>query len=980
MDEDNEVEIIASINKGTELITFDKAHELQYKGYCRVKATEFHQAVIISQDGEEDHLATIYRQFILVKNMLCILGPKKTGDMILFFADEERCKKIYDFVIRKKAKYKCIPPQELVLQQLYKERFLNPLLDSVNVTQNERLKEIAQLIKDEDSLVNNVKSASCDAENDIKDIKPIVDVKLKEISLPESGSTTSIDNNGRDLESTEESLPNENSSELQNSTTNGSRKRPSPLSDDKNDNTEEPPIKKEKDDERPMRIIVYPSDFLLLDEKNPFGNEKKLHIYTSSEKHSWYEFLFDADKKKYLCDGCQRVGKIIEAECHLFDGEHYVTVDEVEHICEELCHPTNNDNVQEMDHAVQGNDNEVTADDNDKESSLNVLDAITEPETSNNFVKNNISEVNEYKFELVNDSEKGNQNIVTEETSAAVQKPITPADVIVEDNNASDECNRNKTETSRNVPELPRRDFTPGEIFGSNDYSCLQPVFVQQPVLYATSTTLPTSYSDRPPVTPMIKSNNMFYSHPVIQKVQPNITQQNSFTGSRHYVNWQFRPNLVMPPNFSQPNISFQPSNYQSSLHTGFSHSLSSAVHNQHGPSMSSFNNSFGRINTISRPSNSVLPFYSYIQNAPSNSTSANSNGVFPSHCFNNPQTSAAINQSGTLNSQVLSNQSLQSSDILNTTSSSSKNTTPSLISILSGTNQNNASSTSSAINENISPTSQTVLTNSTPSGIFYASNRTMINGTVIKSDSFSLGPDKKGVANMKIEVKMSSDHTYVYTFSSSQNAYSCDKCRQKGGWKLAKLCQLSSGEICVMLDENKHICTMPYSNEILLHNGYEIIKSDGFNPFLIIFNSVNMDLGYEFRLSSNKFICKNCKSLKKHVTARLCVDQNDKSCVALNTETHECQMQDFVANKRIIKAPGYRKIPVSNTKNDIVVFYGHIHYRKFLQDSTNSFYCEGCKNGGRDTFIKVLRNQNDEEFLLVCGLHLCDPLLCSQF
>uniref|UniRef100_A0A914Q6P0 Uncharacterized protein n=1 Tax=Panagrolaimus davidi TaxID=227884 RepID=A0A914Q6P0_9BILA len=834
--------------------------------------------------------------------------------------------------------------------------------------------------------------------------------------------------------------------ELQNSTTNGngSRKRPSPLSDDKNDNTKEPPIKKEKEnyDERPMRIIVYPGDFLLLEEKNPLGNDKKLHIYTSSEKNSWYEFLFNADKKIYLCDGCQRVGKIIEAECHLFNGEHYVTVDEVEHICEELSHPTNNENVGEMDHAVQGteNDNEVTADENDKESSLNVLDAITEPETSNNFAKNIISEVNEYTFELVKDSEKENQNIVTKETSAAVQKPITPTDVIVEDNNVSDECERNQSEASPNVHELSGRDFTPGEIFGSDNYSYSPPVtekraeaistssseyqcdemkeilsetqatisqaesvtetnnisngcqvnppypvngacnevFVQQPILYTTSTTLPTGFSNRPPVTPMIRPNNMVYSHPVIQKVQPNITQQNRFIGPQHYVNWQFRPNPAMPSNSSQPNLSFQPSNVRSSPHTGFSHSPSSAVPNQHGPSMSSFNNSFGRINNTSSSSNSVLPYYSYIQNA--HSTFANSNGLFPSHCFNNPQTSAAINQSGALNSQVLSTQSLQSSDILNTTSSSSRNTTPSLISALLATNQNNASSISSAINKSIPPTSRTVLTNLTPSGILYASNRTMINGTVIKSDSFSLGPDKKGVANMKIEVKMPSDQTYVYTFFSSQNAYSCDKCRQKGGKTLAKLCHLSSGEICVMLDENKHICTMPYSNEIVLHNGYEIIKSDGVNPFLIIFNSDNMDLGYEFRLSSNKFICRNCESLKKYVTARLCVDQHGLSCIALNTETHECQMQNFVANKRIIKAPGYTKIPVSNTKNDIVVFYEHIYYRKFLQDSTNRFYCEGCKNGGRDTFIKVLRNQNDEEFLLVCGLHLCDPLLCSQF
>uniref|UniRef100_A0A914YXQ4 Uncharacterized protein n=1 Tax=Panagrolaimus superbus TaxID=310955 RepID=A0A914YXQ4_9BILA len=904
----NEIEVLSVMPeakmKHVELLTFNKIHELEYKGYCQVKANEFQQSLIIEQDGETDRLAPINREFIRFKNMLCILAPNQKNDIIIFFKKEQACKRIHDFVTKKKSKYNCIA-SHVTVEQLYKERFLTPLLTAVDRTQNMRLIEIAKVLNDEDSPAETVNKYVCDIDDDMYDVKPFSVIKSEFLPLAEN--IPLVNSAGISSILTTGSLPNENSSLCQN------------LS------TEKPPLNRKRS---------YPSSDANLDHIENAAIEK-LHVYTSSDKEFWYEFICNADNGLYFCDGCQKDGKLIEAEIHFHENEYFVTVDDVEHICKELTHPPN--------------DPQAASENND-------------------------------------DFEKENEDAATNKTFSDVQEQsiliapiIEPCDVI------SNPCETilNKSEFS-SQPTSPR-SYNPREIFAPDN------VIPKDGTPAAASETIATG------VMPLLESISANSSSTVGANVPDSAIHVSTFSGNgidyRMPVNQNgSSPRFIHRPiNESFPvnapgNVDYVPRSVLSTLlmsspsvysnnprppvNAPFSPLNGDQMSNSPFPWMSSFVPP--PLSTHSASRFMVPSFYAYQQLCPdrvgSNLASSSiqprssqSNSFLTSHSDNNRvQKNFNISPASMPADQIphamfACNNSMGAfSDRNNFSRSLNSNSV--LISMLSKQNV---------------PSNPGIPTSS-------GSYKPTADG-----ENFLLSPNQKGVPNMKLEIKMTNNQSYIYTFYSAQDAYLCERCKNKGQKTSAKLCQIPSGEICVVLGEMKHICTMPYTNEILLYSCYEISKIDGGYCTLTIFDSVNMDLGYEYQCISNKstakFVCKNCDKLKKkEVTARICVDHNDKQCIALNTDAHECKMQNFVHNGRIVKQPGYKKIKTSNGEEGILIFYDQVKYRRFIRDrSTNDYHCEACKNAnGRNTIIKIRKDQNNQEFLFVCGLHWCKPLL----
>uniref|UniRef100_A0AC34FK75 Uncharacterized protein n=1 Tax=Panagrolaimus sp. ES5 TaxID=591445 RepID=A0AC34FK75_9BILA len=1089
----NEVEMLSVIpatkNKNAELLTFNKAHELQHDGYCKIKANEFNQSVIIEQDGEKDRFAPISREFIRVK----------------------------------KSKYNFTAPQESVLQQLYQERFLTPLLSAAERTQNERLKEIAKLLidnpidtlnKDADDVDNAIKDAklSCsvkselkeiakllidtpvdtlnkdadDVDNDIEDVKPGCSVK-SELS-PASGSTPPIDNDDRCSKLTTDSLPSEvlNESLIPSTEESHKRKQSSPSPDISNDNdtVAEPPNKilKENDfdDTIPIKKILYSSSFHLSDDKTPPGIDNKLHVYSSCDKKSWYEFMRDGDKDLYFCNGCQNNGKLIEAEIHLYEGEYFVTVDDVEHICKELTQPPNNETIEEsvlgtISHECTenakfefrrktGNDedypNLIIFDENDKEmcylydyeekkkvfhcgscqSMGNFVEAkISSSENVKNIIENGVHICSSVPYStLVSTSEKvcefsendvdqrkgavqDCQNVEISSNNPSVNNVTeSSADIDSQKNNdyetvseqmddsekENGDVSKEKIKSVTSPPKSPRM-YNPREIFG--------PEIVIPKSKVASITTVPKTIItiEMPVLEPLDMQSssspsgeNVPHSHiDAPPTSDPNPINKNIssptfiYSPVNGYHPFNTRNSGYVPRTFIYTLPTYSPSinanNSRTSANVSSAVTASPAVNHMYYSNpqfQSSSINTAPRLATNSANRFMRPTFYGHQQfysnhvgsnlafsNAPSTSSQSNipmgpgggNNGVQTNLNF-----SSAIQVPPSATS--FNNYLGESSDISDNSLTSDVSDT-SIPSTSSRTNENPTIAASSLPSPILSNNNQNVATASTSSGMFCASNEIHVNGLLIKGDNFVLSPNQKGVPNMKLEVIMPSKQTYNYTFYVTQDAYHCDKCRQKGQKTSAKLCQLPSGEICVMLDEKKHICTMPYTNEILLYSGYEITKTDGGLPTLTVFDSINMDLGYEYQnvKSSTKFTCKNCERLnKKDVSARICVDEKDVQCIALNTVAHECKMLNFVRNGKIIKQGGYKKIKTSNGEEEIMIIYGQNQYRKFVLDpSTNDYYCLSCKNdGGKNTFIKIQKDKNDQEFLFACGFHWCKP------
>uniref|UniRef100_A0A914XUN4 Uncharacterized protein n=1 Tax=Panagrolaimus superbus TaxID=310955 RepID=A0A914XUN4_9BILA len=322
------------MNNITELLKFSKDYKLQYKGVCSIFIDTTKLSLIIQQNGEEDLMAPFSRNFIFSKEMLCALGPKKTNDIALFFSKEGTCKKVYDCIIDQKVKNTSYKPLgENDIKQLFNERFISPLFDAFKDSTNLRFKEIV-------TSTINVLVGNSEEEN--------VDY-LTDSSLTFDNVESTNDNAiPRTNVKTEVSLPSEpiNMAPIDLSFQQGNEASSIAFSEYQTsyldhsetsnyENGDESDVEHQAKKRRCSVKDTCKTKWLQPDEFEVINAiQRKLMVFTSSDKQFCFEFSWHLNTETFYCRGCKKLGISIKAKIlkHL-NGNLYAEVSDISHKC-----------------------------------------------------------------------------------------------------------------------------------------------------------------------------------------------------------------------------------------------------------------------------------------------------------------------------------------------------------------------------------------------------------------------------------------------------------------------------------------------------------------------------------------------------------------------------------------------------------------------------------------------------------------------
>uniref|UniRef100_A0AC34FMU0 Uncharacterized protein n=1 Tax=Panagrolaimus sp. ES5 TaxID=591445 RepID=A0AC34FMU0_9BILA len=265
----------------------------------------------------------------------------------------------------------------------------------------------------------------------------------------------------------------------------------------------------------------------------------------------------------------------------------------------------------------------------------------------------------------------------------------------------------------------------------------------------------------------------------------------------------------------------------------------------------------------------------------------------------------------------------------------------------------------------------------------------------IIKSPNFQIfSYNQRGSLRKRLIIfdSKNSKLCHEYFWHEKNKNFVCCGCAS-GGFAQKKqvkadICQDENGMEYVKLGKRKH----PIKFELPKIVELKIVKSPNFQyinrkangkivQHLVIFDSDNRNLCYEYTRNKNSFICYPCSTkFKTHVRAKIKRNENGEEYVELSVNEHKCDLQKFVSEEaNILKEPDFKLDKYTRAgieKMRILVFdkidknYYFVHTLK----ESNIYMCHPCRKLGNHASVRLCKNENGENYIEVKGEHLCSP------
>uniref|UniRef100_A0A914P041 Uncharacterized protein n=1 Tax=Panagrolaimus davidi TaxID=227884 RepID=A0A914P041_9BILA len=114
----------------THLLAFDKNHNFQYQGFCKVVINRMNSLLCIEPKNEEFKLISAYFKwnFVMRKNLLFGFAEFNFLDFCLVFKNERLCQKVFSYIPSKQEEV----IQETDKENMIKDRFLLPMFQKIH--------------------------------------------------------------------------------------------------------------------------------------------------------------------------------------------------------------------------------------------------------------------------------------------------------------------------------------------------------------------------------------------------------------------------------------------------------------------------------------------------------------------------------------------------------------------------------------------------------------------------------------------------------------------------------------------------------------------------------------------------------------------------------------------------------------------------------------------------------------------------------
>uniref|UniRef100_A0AC34FU93 Uncharacterized protein n=1 Tax=Panagrolaimus sp. ES5 TaxID=591445 RepID=A0AC34FU93_9BILA len=191
--------------------------------------------------------------------------------------------------------------------------------------------------------------------------------------------------------------------------------------------------------------------------------------------------------------------------------------------------------------------------------------------------------------------------------------------------------------------------------------------------------------------------------------------------------------------------------------------------------------------------------------------------------------------------------------------------------------------------------------------------------GRILRLPNFELQRSVTGVSDGKLVVFKEDDRSFCYNYylNTIENIYVCSKCcHMKTRVRANMNVDEKTGEKYVILGNNEHVCepskyepeenTIKDSNFMIFNQ-----ESERKTTKLVVFTSPSKEFCHVFVwINSNRlFMCQNCNTLKKKVSAKIQKDENGHEFVQLFKNGHICQPKKFILEEfqpKIIPKSGF--------------------------------------------------------------------------
>uniref|UniRef100_A0AC34GVW7 Uncharacterized protein n=1 Tax=Panagrolaimus sp. ES5 TaxID=591445 RepID=A0AC34GVW7_9BILA len=260
----------------------------------------------------------------------------------------------------------------------------------------------------------------------------------------------------------------------------------------------------------------------------------------------------------------------------------------------------------------------------------------------------------------------------------------------------------------------------------------------------------------------------------------------------------------------------------------------------------------------------------------------------------------------------------------------------------------------------------------------------------------------ENGVSKKRLIIFGNLEKTKCYEFYwiNNGNFFKCGLCEGKDKHTAAKVEQkddgtqfvrlLSPGHVCEMRDYDPEKYVFDPSKQIVKKLNFKVInfeKNGVSKSMLIIFNPSNKELCYEYFWDTKAkcYVCCGCANIK-HVTAKICKNENGEDFVKLNKNEHVCVLRPYAPEKfadfLIVDKSGYEKCEytsngISYSKIFIFTSNSKEFCYKFCINHGKKYYCSACRRHNNQHTLAVLSKdvKGNEYVSLSSKKHLCEPI-----
>uniref|UniRef100_A0A914QXQ9 Uncharacterized protein n=1 Tax=Panagrolaimus davidi TaxID=227884 RepID=A0A914QXQ9_9BILA len=253
----------------------------------------------------------------------------------------------------------------------------------------------------------------------------------------------------------------------------------------------------------------------------------------------------------------------------------------------------------------------------------------------------------------------------------------------------------------------------------------------------------------------------------------------------------------------------------------------------------------------------------------------------------------------------------------------------------------------------------------------------------ILSKSQFFLCTNLWGKPNSKMVVFDQEKKGYCYEYYHKKlNLFLCTKCVSK--FKKNTTAKLSKDGEQLELASTQHLCKSiefhpeKYEENVILSDEkFSLLHNTSGEPLskLFIFDSDDKNFGYEYSYSKahKLFYCLGCDTKEKHVAAKLLTDENGKHSIELKKQKHVCKARNFKEIYEISEAAEFEL-----NENEIIVKHfteKNCFYKFTFDNEFNAFCCIPCKCKDRFLEVKLCKDKDGKEFLILNGSHHCTPL-----